>query len=90
MPDNLNGSGRPGLTGPSEIFFDIEPSVEEAPDYVTRAIYVGTAGDLKVKRLGGTQRDVTFKNVPAGTILPIRVVQVYNNGTTASDIVGLA
>jgi len=55
--------------------------------YVTRAVYVGGLGDVAV-----TMQDsgnVTFADVPAGTILPIRVKIVKATGTTATDIIGL-
>lgn len=51
----------------------------------TSGLYVGGAGNVKVTMLGG--EDVTFSNVLAGTILPIRVSRVWNTGTTASLII---
>lgn len=53
----------------------------------TRGIYVGTGGDLAVKSIRGTT--CIFANVPDGTLLPIRVLQVLSTGTDASDIVAL-
>jgi hypothetical protein len=53
---------------------------------VPRALYVGTAGDVKVDMADGTA-GVIF--VGAIGILPIRVTRVYATLTTASDIVGL-
>lgn len=53
----------------------------------TRAIYVGTSGDVKVDTADGDT--VTFKNVVGGSILPIAVTKVYSTGTTASDFVGM-
>lgn len=53
----------------------------------TRAIYVGTAGDLTVD-MEDDGTNVTFQNVPVG-ILPIRVTRVYATGTGASDLVAL-
>jgi hypothetical protein len=50
-------------------------------------IYVGTGGDVAVKTNQGATA-VTFKNVPTGTIIPLRIVQVMSTNTTASDIVG--
>lgn len=54
---------------------------------VTRAIYVGGAGDIKVTANGGGT--ATFVGVAAGTILPVRVVRVFATGTTATNLVGL-
>ena len=53
----------------------------------TRALYIGTAGDMKVDMaLGST---VTFVGLIGGTILPIPVTRVYSTDTTASNIVAL-
>jgi hypothetical protein len=52
-----------------------------------RALYVGTAGNLVV-RFKDSTADVTFKNVPAGQILPISPVLV-KLASTAADIVAL-
>lgn len=54
---------------------------------ITRAIYVGGTGSLKVKTADGN--DVTFPVVPVGTILPIRAQQVFFTGTGASNLVAL-
>lgn len=51
-----------------------------------RALYVGTAGALKVTTDKGSQ--VTFGNVGVG-VLPLRVIRVWSTGTTASNIVAL-
>lgn len=53
----------------------------------SRAIYVGTAGDVAVHMIGQSA-PVVFKAVPVG-ILPIRADRVLATGTTASDIVAL-
>lgn len=70
----------------------------------TRALYVGIAGNVYC-RLANTsgektgevqQANVHFQNVPAGTILPLRVQAIFaNNGTdsttntTARGLIGL-
>jgi hypothetical protein len=55
--------------------------------YVTRGVYVGGAGTVKVNMQdSGT---VTFTGVPVGTLLPIRATRVYSTGTTATTILAL-
>ena len=53
---------------------------------VTKALYVGTGGDVTVTMVGG--QVVTHSNVPSGAILPIQVTQVRSTSTTASNIIG--
>lgn len=48
-------------------------------------LYVGGAGDVAVVTSHGTT--TTFAGVPAGSIIPLRIVQV-KAATTATDIVG--
>ena len=55
--------------------------------YVTRALYVGTGGNVKVQMQdSGT---VTFVSVPTGTTLPIRCKKVFATNTDATDMVAL-
>lgn len=49
-------------------------------------IYVGTTGHLTVTTWRGTV--VTFRSVPAGTIVPIRTLKVMAT-STANNLVGL-
>ncbi len=51
----------------------------------TRAIWVGTAGDLRVTFVNG---DVAVFESASG-LLPIAVRRVWSTGTTADAIVGL-
>lgn len=51
------------------------------------ALYVGGAGDVKVDLESGAT--VTFKAVPVGTTLMIRVRKVYATGTSATNLVAL-
>lgn len=53
-----------------------------------RALYIGTTGDVAIKA-NPYGVAVTYKAVPAGTILPVNAHQVMATGTTAADIVGL-
>ena len=71
----------------------------------TRALYVGNAGNVFC-RLANTyngtdiletrQANVHFQNVPAGTILPLRIEAIFANNrsddtqnTTATGLIGL-
>ena len=54
---------------------------------MTRAIYVGTGGDIALVDAAGNA--VTFKAVPQGSVLPVRARAVRVAGTTAADLVGL-
>lgn len=53
--------------------------------HVTRALYLGGAGDVAVQMKDGTV--VTFIGMGAGWH-PVRVARVLATGTTASDILG--
>ena len=53
-----------------------------------RALYIGVGGDVVVT-MAADGTDVTFKNVPTGTKLPVRVSKVKSTNTTASSIVAL-
>ena len=53
----------------------------------TRALYIGTAGDLKVTLT--YNNTVTFSSVQAGTILPVQATRVWRTGSTASSVVAL-
>lgn len=76
--------GRAAAVTPSDTA-DI-PSVSGGTSY-SCSIYVGTTGTVKVRTEGGD--DVIFVGIPAGTILPIKVVRVFAASLTASNIVAL-
>jgi hypothetical protein len=75
------------LTGPAVEGSAIVPSDQSVLPQPTRALYIGASGDLRVVLLGGDT--LTFKAVPAGSVLPVRVSAVLATGTTATDILGL-
>lgn len=56
--------------------------------YVSRSLYVGVGGDVSVQ-MQGTGTAVVFKNVPTGSILPIRVKRVNSTATTATNMVSI-
>ena len=63
----------------------ITPSDTDVLQDTTRALYVGTEGDVKVRMASGV--DCTFTAVSG--ILPIQVDMVYDTGTDADGIVAL-
>lgn len=75
-----------GTTNPAGEAEEITPADVDLTQY-SRAIYVGGDGDLAV-RMAGKENDVTFTAVPAGSLLPIRVLRV-RAATTATSIVVL-
>lgn len=68
----------------------VVPSDTVALPDVTRYLYVGVVGDVTVVMAEDpAQTPVTFKAVPAGTILPIAVSLVKAALTTATNIVAM-
>jgi hypothetical protein len=57
-------------------------------EFVAKALYVGTGGDLTVIAQEDTEAE-TLPNVAAGSIVPVRAKIVLATGTTASGIVAL-
>lgn len=76
-----------GLTSPAWAAAAIVPSDSVALTQTTRAIYVGQAGNLRLRMASADV--VTLTAVPAGSLLPLRVAQVLATGTTAGALVGL-
>jgi hypothetical protein len=75
--------------GASTYFVPVTPDNTNALSYSTRALYVGTAGNLNVSAYDNSDVATMFINVSAGTVLDIAVSKVYDTGTTASNIVAL-
>ena len=64
----------------------VTPSDSAALPNVTRYLYIGVTGNVKVDfHLSGT--GVTLMALAAGVFHPLRVVKVYATGTTATNIV---
>ncbi|WCJ64903.1 MULTISPECIES: spike base protein, RCAP_Rcc01079 family [Agrobacterium] len=76
-----------GLESPALHAFDVVPDDVNPLPSPTRAIYVGNAGHLCLTLLSGAT--VTFQNLPAGSLLPVRATRVLSTRTTATGIVGL-
>ena len=73
------------VTGPLNYAETITPSDTNDLTRVTRAIWVGTEGDLQVTLRSG--ETVTFANMYPGWH-PIRATRVWATGTTASALIG--
>lgn len=87
--DRANASN--GISDPSSLYAAVTPSdTSDSGEfaYVSRALYVGGAGDVVAISPSGAS--VTFSSVPAGTILPIRAKRIAATGTTATAIVYLS
>lgn len=68
---------------------EVVPSdTDDLPVYA-KALYIGTAGDLEVTLTNMADGDsVVFADHPAG-YAPLQVKRVWDNATTASDIIAL-
>lgn len=65
----------------------ITPSDTTDLTTVTRGLYVGVSGNVKVDMADGTT--VTFTGLASGIIHPISAVRVYATGTTATNILAV-
>lgn len=86
MSDKFEGRAR-SFDGPANDGFSVTPNDVAALAEITRAIYVGTAGNISLTLTSGAA--LTFINVPSGTLLPVRATEVKSTGTTATDLIGL-
>ncbi|WP_096785876.1 hypothetical protein [Rhodobacter sp. CZR27] len=74
----------PGLDSPADNAAAVTAAATALP-FLTRALFVGSDGNVTVTMRGG--QSVTFANVAAGTILPIRASHV--TAATATGIIAL-
>lgn len=74
---------QPSFQSPLTAGASVTPSDSTDLTDVTRAVYVGVAGDLTVVINGG---NLTISGVTAGSLLPIRVSRILATGTTATKI----
>lgn len=89
MPKDNFQTSSDSVIAPAQFCFDVTPSDSGELQLVTKAIYVGEGGDVTLRPVDNTS-EVTFRNVPSGAILDVRVAAVLATGTSASQIVGLA
>jgi hypothetical protein len=75
------------MIDPGERAFLITPSDSANLTYATRGLYVGIIGDVHVITAGGD--DVTFIDMAAGVIHPVRIRQILASGTNAGELIGI-
>ena len=75
-------------TAPATHALAVVPDDSNALNAVPKALYVGGGGDIVMRGVNGAS-DVTWKAVPAGTILPFRASHVRATGTSATAILAL-
>lgn len=68
------------------LYESITPDDDTALPHFARALWVGVAGDLVVKRSDGTE--VTFTNVPVGLFTGVIIERVME-ATTCDELVAL-
>lgn len=78
------------VTRPADSAAAITPNNSTDLTGVTRGLYVGVSGDVKVDLYDNeTVTTVTFVDLAAGVIHPIRARRVYATGTSATSILGI-
>lgn len=89
MPSDRFNAYADSPDAPASHAFAIAPSDSAELPAVTKAIYVGSSGDVMLRPLRAAA-DVIYRNVPEGAYLTIRASHVRATGTTAGDLVGEA
>lgn len=89
MPFDPFAHSSDSLIAPAKTAFEIIPDNSAELPSATKAIYIGTGGDLNARPVDADS-DVTFRNLVAGTVLAVRLSAVRADGTSAADLVGLA
>jgi len=82
MVDTFNSHAISVTAPPSNALLVTPDDTTDLP-FVSRALYIGTAGTLRVLTLGG--QDVTYQGVSGTKVL--RVSRVFATGTTAANII---
>lgn len=71
------------ITSPPSNAAPVTPDDATDLPFVSRAIYIGAPGDVRVLTLGG--QDLTYRGLSGTKVL--RVVRVFASGTTAGEII---
>lgn len=89
MPFDPFEASTDSLIAPAKTAFAITPDDDNDLPAATKALYVGSGGDITLRPIGSAD-DVTLRNVVTGSVIAIRLRAVRVTGTTASELVGLA
>ncbi|MBT8408060.1 MAG: hypothetical protein KJN93_00360 [Alphaproteobacteria bacterium] len=86
MEDDFEGFAG-SLNMPAVAADAVVPNDTATLPHVTRALYVGVAGNVAVEMLSGDT--VVLSGAQAGAVYPFRVSKVLATGTTAGGLVAL-
>jgi|SRR6478736_4851824 len=86
-PGSLSRS--PASLGVDVDVCSLDPTQSQRP---ARGIYIGTAGTLVVQHPGdrnnsGTQQNVTWANLAAGSFIPCNLCGIVASGTTVTSVI---
>ncbi|MGB4107767.1 MAG: hypothetical protein WBK55_08235 [Alphaproteobacteria bacterium] len=87
MPNDDFKNFQGGINGPYKKWVLVTPSNDDELEYLPRALFIAEAGDVAL--VGEDGNAEIFKDVAAGTILPVRPVKVLATGTDATEIIAL-
>lgn len=87
MADQFSSSADQ-VSAPATRAMSVVPHDGNALADIPKALFVGTGGNLTARGVGGGA-DTVWKNVPSGSIVPLRAQYVRATGTTAADILAL-
>jgi hypothetical protein len=82
MVDTFSSHGT-SITSPPGRAAQVTPDDANDLPFFSRALYIGTPGDVRVRTLEGDE--VTYKNLVGTKVL--RVSRIFATGTTAADII---
>ena len=77
------------VSAPASRAIAVTPDDSAALGRLPKALYIGEGGTLTL-RAAADATDSVWRNVPSGTVLPIRASHVRATGTTASGILALS
>lgn len=88
MPEQPFAGFSKGMASPFTRALTVAPNDSIDLAIETRALHVGTGGDVSVVTAEGDT--VLLKNLVSGAMYPIAIHRVRATGTTAADLVALA